>query len=864
MVASSADSHFCLTHSGTNTGSEIKASLLAACDGSYSNEANPIDGDTLLGKDNKNNMARGAAPAKAPALELLAPPKIIGLSVQHATEGSNLICTVSYDQVLTEPLSQAYSIGGGSASPADYGTPIFNNGVTTDGSTLVVPDGVSSFTITLPTVDDAFKEPTETVPFTFGLLTISGNIYDNDTVPAVDINSISVDEAAGTADFTVRLTIVSDQAISVDYASSNGSAMAGSDYTAVSGTLNFAVGEISKVISVPINDDDIVEGNEAFTVTLSNPSNVFLNIAVGTGTIVDNEIPPTITLTPPTLPNSYVGVPYNQSVTAQEGIAPYNYAISAGALPTNLTLNPATGAITGIPVTPGTFNFTVTATDSSPGIGPFTGSRAYSILVSNEVDLEVLKACPTDMVAGSGANNYLCTITVTNKGPVQATGVSLSDTLEVITGVSDGGIISVSQGTPSLVAGQLNWNVGALDPTEDAVLVFARSVSLQAAEGSPLITNTASVTGNEPDTDDGNNSATANTNVRWPTATFEVIKEYASSGAGPVDVTLECADSSGLLVYEPQSGPTTAALTVRRFDIDPAGSGTACTVTESVPAGYYQAGRSADCDVEPTADGGEYTCTLTNALTRATFRVTKHFADDNNLDEVTVSIDCNTGLILDQDKDLGDNEWVEFVVTDFTEGVLECLITEDGKTGYSGEYQNLTITGAPVLSDDSCFYDSEEILGNSEHECVITNSPDPVQVTIHKEWIVEGTANAFSAEYEIELYCGASNMTGPGTQHNGGNDWNGWGSGDGDGSFTWIVTPLFPSSVCAAYEHGIDSYVEVDNPCDEVVISAGNGAECTITNTVYFEGIPTLSQYGMAILALLMLGIGVAGFRRFS
>jgi hypothetical protein len=51
--------------------------------------------------------------------------------------------------------------------------------------------------------------------------------------------------------------------------------------------------------------------------------------------------------------------------------------------------------------------------------------------------------------------------------------------------------------------------------------------------------------------------------------------------------------------------------------------------------------------------------------------------------------------------------------------------------------------------------------------------------------------------------------------------------------------------------------------CQSLEISAGNGASCTIINTVFFEGIPTLGQYGMAILALLMLGVGFVSFRRF-
>jgi len=52
--------------------------------------------------------------------------------------------------------------------------------------------------------------------------------------------------------------------------------------------------------------------------------------------------------------------------------------------------------------------------------------------------------------------------------------------------------------------------------------------------------------------------------------------------------------------------------------------------------------------------------------------------------------------------------------------------------------------------------------------------------------------------------------------------------------------------------------------CPPMVIKANQGASCLVTNTVFFEGIPTLSQYGLAILALLMLGVGMVGFRRFA
>jgi len=58
--------------------------------------------------------------------------------------------------------------------------------------------------------------------------------------------------------------------------------------------------------------------------------------------------------------------------------------------------------------------------------------------------------------------------------------------------------------------------------------------------------------------------------------------------------------------------------------------------------------------------------------------------------------------------------------------------------------------------------------------------------------------------------------------------------------------------------------IEEDNGCGRIKVSAGDAVECEIINTVLFEGIPTLNEYGIAVLALLMLGAGLAGFLRFA
>src|SRR6185503_11373725 len=84
--------------------------------------------------------------------------------------------------------------------------------------------------------------------------------------------SYNVGEAGGSATITVTRVNGSDGAVSVDYATSNGTATAGSDYTAASGTLNFANGETSKTFSVPVTDDVLDEPDETVNLTLSNPT----------------------------------------------------------------------------------------------------------------------------------------------------------------------------------------------------------------------------------------------------------------------------------------------------------------------------------------------------------------------------------------------------------------------------------------------------------------------------------------------------------------------------------------------------------------------------------------------------------------
>jgi hypothetical protein len=89
--------------------------------------------------------------------------------------------------------------------------------------------------------------------------------------------------------FQVFLSPASAKPVTVPYATSNGTATAGSDYVATSGTLTFAAGQTSQTINVPIAGDLNIEQDETFSVSLSNPVNATISADTGTGTIQNDD-----------------------------------------------------------------------------------------------------------------------------------------------------------------------------------------------------------------------------------------------------------------------------------------------------------------------------------------------------------------------------------------------------------------------------------------------------------------------------------------------------------------------------------------------------------------------------------------------
>ncbi len=114
-----------------------------------------------------------------------------------------------------------------------------------------------------------------------------------DTLPTLSISDAAVVEGDGGQThvmFTVTLSAASDEAVSVGYVTSNGTATAGVDYTAGNGTITFAPGVLSQQISVTVTGDGTAETDETFTLTLSSPSGVTVADGSATGTIVNDDV----------------------------------------------------------------------------------------------------------------------------------------------------------------------------------------------------------------------------------------------------------------------------------------------------------------------------------------------------------------------------------------------------------------------------------------------------------------------------------------------------------------------------------------------------------------------------------------------
>ena len=193
---------------------------------------------------------------------------------------------------------------GSATAPSDYKS---------DSGSLHWDAGVYNAQSFNVTVNPATGTASAPIKFTIQFQTTSAGFVGSNVVtvtvvppaspPALSVANASAVESAGSIPAVVSLAPSSTSAVTVQYSTVDGSAKAGSDYTAVNGTLTFQPGQVTKTVLVPIANDNQVDPSRSFTFKLSTPTNAMLGTANATMTILDDDaassLPPLIHTAPP-------------------------------------------------------------------------------------------------------------------------------------------------------------------------------------------------------------------------------------------------------------------------------------------------------------------------------------------------------------------------------------------------------------------------------------------------------------------------------------------------------------------------------------------------------------------------------------
>ena len=235
----------------------------------------------------------GTTLADSTGLGTIAADATPGLSIADAVnvaEGRDAVFRVTLRPATNHVVSVTYTTMDGTAvADADY-TPVTG--------TLRFEPRETTKTIRVPVLLDTMTEQSET--FTVELSNPGGSTLADPigvgTIRADPAPSLRIGDATPVAEgdeavFTVTLTPPNEQVVTVDYTTTDGTAVADEDYSATSGTLRFAPGDTSKTIRVPTLRDAVAEPVETFTVVLSNPSGTNVVHDTGVGTITDEGLP---------------------------------------------------------------------------------------------------------------------------------------------------------------------------------------------------------------------------------------------------------------------------------------------------------------------------------------------------------------------------------------------------------------------------------------------------------------------------------------------------------------------------------------------------------------------------------------------
>ena len=510
-------------------------------------------------------------------------PPTIAVNDVSITEGNSGTGTLSFEVTLSNPSSAAITVQYVTAN----GTATAGSDYTAATGTLSFAEGETSKTVPVTITGEELNEVEETFTLnlsaatnaTIGDATGIGTITNDDPVPALAVNDVSVTEGnSGTSNlsFAVTLSAASGQAVTVAYATANGTATAGSDYTAASGTLSFAAGETSKTVAVTVAGDVLNEVNETFTLNLSAPVNATISDAQGIGTISNDDPVPSLAV---------------NDVSATEGNS------GTSNLSFAVTLSAASGQV--VTVAYATANGTAT---SGSDYTAATGTLSFAAG-------ETSKTIPVT-IAGDALNEPDETLNLNLSTPANAT---IGDALGI-------GTISNDDPVPTLAVNDVSATEG-----NSGISSLSFTVTLSAASGQAVTVAYATANG----------TATAGSDYTAATGTLsfaagETSKSVAVTVAGdvlneanetftlnlsaPTNATLADAQGIGTLTND----DTAPSLVVNDVSVTEGNSGTSTlSFTVSLSAASGQTVSAAYATANGTATSGTDYTAATGTLTIA-------------------------------------------------------------------------------------------------------------------------------------------------------------------------------------------------------------------------------------------------------
>ncbi|MEZ5300267.1 MAG: Calx-beta domain-containing protein [Verrucomicrobiales bacterium] len=547
-------------------------------------------------------------------------PVSVSLAPVAVAEGAGAAeVAVTLSGASGKPVAVEFSTADGTAvAGSDYAAAI--------SVPVAIPAGETSAAVSIPVLEDALDEADESFGIalaspanaTLGTASAAVTILDNDGPPSISISGGTSAEGSGSLAFTLALSEPSGQAVTVSYASGGGTAAAGDDYAAVSGSATIPAGETEAQVSVPLVDDLLDEDTETVVVTLTNPQNAALGAASATGTIDDDDAPPAISVADASAAEGAGSLSFAVSLSAPSGReVRASYSLVAGTAEAPADFAPVGGTVvipaggTGAAISVPVVSDALDEDDESLSVeladlaNATAGTVAAEGTIVDDDDPPTLSLADVEIAEGAGSAAVIATLSAASGREVRA------DFAAVAGSAAEGDDFGSAAGAlifaPGETAKQISLTIfdDALDEAAESFSVVASNFANAAAGGDATVTITdnddppaVSLAG--PGSVAEGDLATFFVSLSAPSGLPVSVDYVAESGAAVAGDDFSAA--SGTLAFAP--GETSKAFSVATLDdaLDEDDEGFSASLSAPVNAalGVGSAGATiADNDAPP-------------------------------------------------------------------------------------------------------------------------------------------------------------------------------------------------------------------------------------------------------------------------